>query len=261
MNTLPVPYQSQELAGAEAHFNDCGAASALMVAQAYNLSMSATVDQVFDTMEPSGDNGLSIAQLQNWLAAQGIQNDLLKFPTPDSLFDQLTGHKPVVALIHYAPIVAAKLSQFVNFTGAHYIVLVGMDIDSIFIHDPYHSDGRGTYQPIPIAVMMQCWSQAILDGDNPQYMGIVPKLAIQDLSKPAPVTGKTYTVTQPAIYVRVAASQTAVLFNPPTVAKGVILHLVSSTPTNGYVQVADAVSSTGAKIAIAGGWVWFGYLQ
>ena len=26
MNALPVPYCSQELAGAEAHFNDCGAA-------------------------------------------------------------------------------------------------------------------------------------------------------------------------------------------------------------------------------------------
>ena len=259
MNTLLVPYQSQALAGSLEHFNDCGAASALMVAQAYKLCLNMTVDAVFNAMEPSGDNGLSIALLQNWLASQGIQNDLLKMSTPDSLFDQLTKHKPVIMLIHYAPIVSAKLSQFNNFIGAHYVVGVGMDIESIFIHDPYHTDGKGTFQPIPINIMMECWAEAVKDGDNPQYMGIVPRLPIQDLSKPQPVT-RTYTVTQTAIYVRTSASEDSPLFNPPTISKGSILHLVSSTPTNGYVQVLDAKSVSGANIPIGGGWVWLGYL-
>jgi hypothetical protein len=266
--TLPVPHYSQILAGALAHKNDCGPTSGKMDAGAFSLALEMTVDQVYDAMQPSGDVPIFIGQIQTWLAAQGIQNDLMNLTTIEAVFDLLYQRRPPIALIHYGTLVNAHLTQRSDFLGAHYVVITGMDIESIYIHDPYRTDESGTHQPIPIATFMQAWREASLD-QNPQFAAIVPRLPIQDLSKPVP-TYRDWVVLQNGIYVRTKASESSPLANPSIIYKGAVLHLVDETPiyngsavldsNKGYVQVATAKTAGGTSLPIAGNWVWKEYL-
>jgi hypothetical protein len=244
MNTLPIPYISQILAGALSHNNDCGPTSALMLARAYKLCQTITVDQVFDAMQPAGDVPISAGQLQTWLAKQGIQNDW-RVMTLHDLFDALYQRKPTILLIHYAPLVKAALTEKTGFTGAHFIVATGMDIESIFIHDPYRTNGTGTNQAIPISILLEAWQSATIDG-NPSNCALVPRLSLCDLSGTVPAT-VDYTIVPKAINVRAGPSDATPILR--VAWQGEVLHITNPTPTNGYVQM------------VGGGWVWLAYLQ
>jgi uncharacterized protein YvpB len=182
MNVLPVPYISQIRLGAFYHANDCGAASTLMVLQAYQLFKDKTVDWTYDMIQPSGDIALSAIGLQALLAANKISNKWVGDMKIHDLYDPLSADCPIIALIHYAPLVKASLTEKTGFLGAHFVVVIGMDIKFVYIHDPY-SINLGESLPVPVAVFEQAWAQASLDG-NPDHAAIVTTIPIQDLSTP-----------------------------------------------------------------------------
>jgi hypothetical protein len=185
MNTLPVQYIPQLGPGADAHHSDCCEAG-LMLLKAYSLALSMTVDQFYDACNPSGDTGVIQSAIRGELTRQGLPTTWRVGLSMHDVFDFLTSKRPFVALIHYAALVDAHLTQFTGFRAAHYVVGVGLDNNGLAILDPYHSDGHGLVE-VPYAVWREAWGQCHLDDSNPDYGAIVCDLPIQDLSKPTPI--------------------------------------------------------------------------
>ena len=250
MNTLPVPFVSQITPGAQEHYNDCGAACALMVLRAYNLGAELTVDQIYNKIAPSGDQALSAGGLQSLLAATtfGVKNKWRVDLSLHDLYDALVDRRPIIALIHYAPLVKAGLTEKAGFLGAHFVVVVGMDIKNVSILDPYTTSG--TERDIPVAIFRDTWTQCHLDG-NPNGGAIVITLPIQDLSTPAlPPAGVKYNLAVNGINVRTVPGGTGAETFVRTIWRGV-------SPTV-YITT---ISGEWGRLADGSGWVFMSYLK
>jgi hypothetical protein len=181
---LEIPYVSQIQPGALQHNNDCGAASVLMVLRGYSLYKTATVDKIYDLISPAGDVPLSATGLRSLLATNKIPSEWKVGLAIHDMYDVLVARRPIIALIHYAPLVAAGLTEKTGFKGAHFVVIIGMDIENIYIHDPY-STVKGEKLPVPVTVFNQAWTECNLDG-NPICAAIFMTPPLQDLSVQAP---------------------------------------------------------------------------
>ena len=180
MNGLPVPGNSQIVPGALEHNNDCGAASDLDITQGYMLDKNKTVDEVYNNIYPAGDAPLSATALLKYLASKGIPSEWRPECQLKDLYESLVNKMPAILLIHYAPLVDAGLTEKKGFRGAHFIVVVGLDIKNMYINDPYRT--MELYgKEIPLTVMLQAWGQCYLDG-NPNNGAILAKISLQDLS-------------------------------------------------------------------------------
>ena len=249
-NTLQVPFVSQVTPGAQEHNNDCGAASALMILRAYHLDIAETVDQLYNEIQPSGDTALSIGGLQRVLAARRITNEYRVNVQLSDLFTLLVDNRPAIALIHYGALVDAKLTEFTGFRGAHFVVVIGMDVKFVYIHDPY-SNIKGNTLQVPIPIFKQAMSQCGLDG-NPTNACIFIIPPIGDLS-PVQPTGTVYNwgkdpVTGRDVQAVNVRSGPAITY---PIAK--ILYKTSGAITitqiqNGYAQLLDK-----------SGWVYIAY--
>jgi hypothetical protein len=241
---LNVPYVSQKAPGAELHNNDCGAACMSMMLKAFNLANNSSVDELFNLIEPVGNIGLSALAMAAEIKELGLNVSWINFPSQAALFEALQRVKPVIALIHYEPFVKNGFSEFKNFLGAHYVVLIGMDIANVYLHDPDRDDGV-TVTAVPTEVFWEAWEQCPLDDGNPAFMGIVPDLPILDLAPGRHPAGA-------GRYVLIAAGANvhtkpdidspffapAVMQNPPNVIMVTITEVV-----NGYGHLQE------------GGWV------
>jgi len=247
-NTLPVSYVPQLGVLADEHGNDCGAASLLMVARSYNLALTDTVDQVYNSLSPTGDTSLSFTLLQFKLSSYGIKTERKNSTTIELLFGYLRMKKPVLTLIHYAPLVDAGLTEKKGFRGAHFIVVTGIDLDYVFINDPYRTDNVINIA-IPANIFEKAWKECYID-DNPIGACIVPVLPIQDLAVPVPPTVGNYTLIPLAAYIRkgpgTAYAILKTIYRTPTL----VISVDTATLTNGYVQLTDK-----------SGWIWFEYLK
>lgn len=189
---LPVPYFSQVGPGADANYNDCGAASGLMVLKAYNSAMNMNVDQFYKAANPAGQNlPLWIGQVRAVLTSNGINTEYKVAFDESMLFNCMRQKKPVIALFKYGTLVDKGLTQFTNFKGAHFAVLVGMDAGYVYLHDPYSTDKKGEARPLPIATFWQAWKDAVLD-NNPERAGFYPALGIGEV--PIAIPGVLYKI-------------------------------------------------------------------
>jgi hypothetical protein len=172
---LPVPYVSQIGAGADVHKNDCGAASAVMLLRAYqNLQM--TPDEFYTKFSISGDPYLSVSQLRDALASQGVLTDFrANLGLPD-LFTFLAASKPVIVLLRYKVLEEAGLTEK-RFEGPHFAVVVGIDSKNVYIHDPLYTNPRdGDAHAYPLDVFWQSWVEVGSDPSfpNPSRSAIIP---------------------------------------------------------------------------------------
>jgi len=253
MNILTVPYVSQILPGALEHNNDCGAASTLMVLNAYNMAKGLSVDQVFNKINPSGDVSLSASGLQLVLSSYKIKNKWVADMLIHDLFDVLVDKRIAIPLIHYAPLVKAKISEKTNFLGAHFVVVIGMDINSICINDPY-STGSGAGLEVPIDIFKQAWAQCSLDG-NPNNAAIVTTLPIQDLSVPIPPpVGVMYGFN---VYNGTLINGINVRSGPASYTALVKTIWRAETP----IVYITQISGDWGKLADESGWVYMPYLK
>ena len=67
--------------------------------------------------------------------------------------------RPVIALVNHAVLQAAGLTPE-KFDGPHYLVVVGMDVEQAFIHDPLRKDASGQAQGIPWLIFTRPGRQA-----------------------------------------------------------------------------------------------------
>jgi hypothetical protein len=159
---LNVPYIGQVGEGANAHGNDCGASSAAMIIKGL-IGYVPTVDSLYDEVRPSGDSYLSVGDLMKLLSARGIKCEWdANYATKD-LYWTLVQGIPVIALIRYGALSSIRPNKF---TGSHFIVIVGIDLTHVYIHDPLNSVSSGANIAIPMDIFETCWST--VGDDNPQ---------------------------------------------------------------------------------------------
>ena len=176
---LPVPYVSQLGPGAEAHANDCGAASAVMLMRAYQKSMM-TPDDFYQQFNIPGDPYLSVTQLQRALTSLGILTDFCPGLSIQDLFSLMASGKPAIVLIRYKVLYEAGLTEK-TFQGPHFAVVVGLDPKYIYIHDPLYTDPAvGEARAYPIDIFWRAWKDVALDPSfpNPERSAIVPRTGI-----------------------------------------------------------------------------------
>jgi len=159
---LNVPYIGQVGEGANAHGNDCGASSAAMIIKGLIGSVP-TVDSLYDEVRPSGDSYLSVGDLMKLLSARGIKCEWDANYAIKDLYWTLVQGIPVIALIRYGALSSIRPNKF---TGSHFIVVVGIDLTHVYIHDPLNSVKSGSNIDVPIEMFEDCWST--VGDDNPQ---------------------------------------------------------------------------------------------
>jgi len=251
MNILPVKPVYQLGSSANQHMNDCGSASSLMLLNTYNLANGVTVDQFYDSIYPSGDVPLSVGDMQTKMASYGLKNTWNIGTTIDMVFGYLRSKRPPLALIHYAPLVDAGVTEKTGFRGAHYVVITGIDLLNVYINDPYRTDGKVNVA-VPISVFEQAWRECSLDG-NPTNGCIVPNVPIQDLSVIVPPTPTVpYVVNVSVLNVRSSPSSAS--------SANIIGTIKLGTKVN-----VDAISGTWAHFVAmtgfpSGGWSYLPYL-
>jgi hypothetical protein len=214
--------------------------------KAFNLANNLTVDELYDAINPTGDVGLSAGALEAKMAEIGLKTSWKAFTSQVDLFETLQAIKPVIALIHYGPLVKNGYTEFKNFVAGHFVLITGMDIAKVFIQDPDRDDGV-TITAIPINVFWEAWGRCDLDA-NPSFCGIVPDLAITDLSQPEqpPAGAGKYVLTVNGIYVHAAPSESSPTVSPTVIFRGV--------PPNLTVVTITAVENKYGH-RLEGGWV------
>ena len=171
---LPVPYVSQLGAGADMHHNDCGAASAVMLLQAY-LNIQMTPDDFYTKFSISGDPYLTVTQLTNAMSSLGLLTDFRSNLAVQDLFAVLAAGKPSIVLLRYKVFQDAGLTEK-TFEGPHFSVAVGMDIKNIYLHDPLYTDPAvGNAHPYPLNLFWQAWKEVATNPfPNPERSAIIP---------------------------------------------------------------------------------------
>ena len=197
---LPVPYVSQLGAGADAHKNDCGAASAIMLLRAYEKA-TLTPDEFYTKFALPGDPYLSVTQIRNALGSLGVLTDFKANLSIQDLFGFLAAGKPVIVLLRYKVFEDAGLTEK-HFEGPHFAVVVGMDIKNVFIHDPlYTNPADGEAHPYPLDLFWKAWKEVAIDPKiaNPERSAIIPVAGIGfKLSRKVRVNVSTLNVRETA---------------------------------------------------------------
>jgi hypothetical protein len=251
MNILTVKYVSQLMNGSLEHNNDCGSASSLMLLNTYNLANGVTVDQFYNSIHPSGDTALSAGEMQTKMASYGLKNTWKVGTTIENVYGLLRSKKPPLALIHYAPLVDAGVTEKTTFRGAHFLVITGLDLASVYVNDPYRTDGK-TNVAVPVSVFEQAWRECSLDG-NPNNGAIIPIQPISDLSVVTPPTPTiAYVVNISLLNVRSTPSSVSSANIIGTISLGTIVNVDSISGTWGHF-----VPMTGF---LSGGWSSLPYL-
>ncbi len=155
---LPVPYISQLGEGADRFNNDSGAAAGAMLVQAYS-GKSVSPDDLFAQSGQQADLPLSLAQVASVLSANGVAVDQRSGLKLGELALVLSTCRPAILLVRYAVLQQAGLAPE-TYNGAHYLVAVGLDLKSVYVHDPFRYDASGQGQAIPWLVLYQAWTQA-----------------------------------------------------------------------------------------------------
>ena len=157
-SVLPVPYISQLGSASDQLFNDSGAAAGAMLVQAYTGQAITPID-FYRQSGQAGSAPLSFAQISNTLSAKGLPVELRSGLKLADLSFILFSGRPVIALFDHAVLMAAGLTPE-KFDGPHYLVVVGLDVEQAFVHDPLRKAAYGQSQGIPWLVFFQAWSQA-----------------------------------------------------------------------------------------------------
>jgi hypothetical protein len=177
VNLLPVPYVSQLDAGATSHQNDCGPASSVMLIEAYT-GIKLTPDEFYANYGIGGDKFLSAGQLRVAMSKQALDTDWLTNLSLTDIFSFLYLKKPFVALIQYAALSGAGLTES-NFGGPHFLVVIGVDSINIYVHDPLYHDRGGEAKAYPLEKFLEAWVMAgQVSGGNPERAAIVPKVSL-----------------------------------------------------------------------------------
>jgi hypothetical protein len=156
---LPVPYVSQMGEDANLSTNDSGSAAGVMLVRAY-VEENINPRDFYNQIGQSADNSLSFTQIMNALGANGVQVELRSNLKLSDLSLILFSGRPVIAPIEQSVLHKTGLTGEI-FDGPYYVVVVGMDVKQVFIHNPLQKDASGQAQGVSWLTFYQAWSQAL----------------------------------------------------------------------------------------------------
>lgn len=164
---LKVPYFGQVGTGSDAFSNDCGATCVKMVLEYAGIS-TPNVDYLFAEINPKNDKYLSINDLLHLLGSRNLQTAYKEGVSNKDLWEILSNGTAPIALIRYGALASIRPNRF---TGSHYVVVVGMDLDTVYIHDPLNTPTTGKNIAVPLALWDSCFST--VGDNNPQRALII----------------------------------------------------------------------------------------
>lgn len=180
LTTLPVPFVSQVGTGADSRQNDSGAAAAVMLLRAYLPNSALTPDVFSARFALPADTHFNLPQLRAALASFGTPTDLRMGLSIQDLFISLAASKPVLAALRYQTLVEANLAA-VGPGGPLFVVLVGLDIRNVYLHDPSYSNAdQGSGRAIPLDTFWKAWKETTLDAQFPipERSALIPNNAL-----------------------------------------------------------------------------------
>jgi hypothetical protein len=177
---LSVPYIGQVGIGADEHGSDCGAASLAMLLL-YGNVYCPTVDTLYNNMYPNGNKYLSYSDLMIYLSKIDWDSDYEVGVSTKDLFWILKNGIAPIALIRYGALSSIRPNAF---TGSHFVVVIGMDLDTVYIHDPLNTPASGEKIAVPMDMWETAWST--VGDENPQRSLLVPAKApnVKIISEP-----------------------------------------------------------------------------
>jgi hypothetical protein len=156
---LPVPYFSPIGDEAGQYTSDSGAAAGVMLVRAY-VNESITPADFFNQTGQSADNPLSFTQVMNALGVNAVAVELRgNLKLADLSLILLSGRPVIIPISQNVLRQSAPSPELPD--GAHYVVVVGMDVKHVFIHDPLRRDMSGQALAIPWLTFYRAWTQAL----------------------------------------------------------------------------------------------------
>jgi hypothetical protein len=155
---LPVPYFSLLVGDANQSANDSGAASGVMLTRAY-LDQAVSLSDFYSQAGQPADHCLSFTQILNALGVYGIPVELRSNLKLADLSLVLFSGRPVISPVKQVVLQQAGLTPL-TFNGPFYVVVVGMDLKQVFIHDPLRKDTSGKAVGVPWLIFYHAWSRA-----------------------------------------------------------------------------------------------------
>lgn len=162
---LPVPWVGQNVGqDDDLSSSDCGPACCAMVLR--YLGQNVTVNQASKAANKlKGYKGTAYWDLTrillNWKVAAGRVVPV----TIDTLRREIDAGKPVILLVHYGSL---PTRSDLNFTGGHWIVVVGRGPGGLYYHDPYWRDDRGARILISDTDLERAMDDCKLDENKPR---------------------------------------------------------------------------------------------
>lgn len=136
-------------------YNGCGPANVGMMASAFDPSFDLDIKTI--AHQVGNDGGFSdIWRIQAALRHYGIQNEATRFATL-SWYEDMVGRQgiPVIALVSYDQF----SNRMYNYQQAHFMVVVGIDAEYVYAHDPLRKDGPTRFPKFEFvrAINAQSW--------------------------------------------------------------------------------------------------------
>ncbi len=166
-----IPYKSQQDEDASEFRNDCGPACIAMVLNAFGKNV--TTNAVYHKTGASANGYVSVSQLIRAALAYSITFEYFYPWTLNQLKQSISEGKTAIPLVHYGAFSSTGKTQS-DFTGPHFVVVVGFDNKHIIVNDPLWWDPRrdeGKHIRWTFAEFEAAWSTAHKD-KNRDYSGI-----------------------------------------------------------------------------------------
>lgn len=165
-----IPYKSQYDSDANEFRNDCGPACLAMLLNAFGFNASTNV--VYARTGAKPNNYVSVAQLMRVGLGYGVPFDYFGRWSLSQLQEAVHKGKGIIALVHYGAWsqINPGISTQNTFEGPHFVVVVGVDDQHIYVNDPLWKELRrsqGFRKTWTHSQFMEAWSRNSEDGNTP----------------------------------------------------------------------------------------------
>jgi len=173
-NILDTPYRSQWDTDGSDYGSDCGPACVAMVLEHYGVRVD--INQL--SREAGMVAGRPYTLPVELMRAAVLHGVTLARCLPCAISDlaiELDAGRPVIVLLHYGSIINR---QDANYTKGHWVVVVGLDKDAVYIHDPnWHGVRRDNGRALAVSRVTfdEAWEKCTLDGNSARQCLMVIK--------------------------------------------------------------------------------------